>query len=465
MRGDGRPSPPSAPEAEAAVLGAVFADAETAERAVASLSADDFLGGKRRRVFGAVERVHERGGSVDAVTVADELRSAGELDAAGGMEHLAKFVDAWPNGDGLDHHVAILREKRAQREALHALRDAEKRVGEARSGEVGAVLTEARESLEGIRGPTALEGLDLVTLADALQDPTLTETPDAVVEGVAYVNQNTILGGPPKLGKTSCLQSAAAAVAGDGQWLGRTTGRGPVAWLMGEGDRGEILRGLHRFGADPDRTHVIMAGASPVEELRVVVEELEPALVVIDTWNTWSAPLGLDNWRSDSVAPVLRQVERIIRDSGAALVLIHHTRKADDELMDSQALKAWADIIRILKATDRPDERKVTGTARAGFKVEEFRYRLVEGVHTDRVELVDPSAELEQRILDYVERNPDCSKRAIREGVEGSNTAIDAKLEWLSDGPRLDVDTSGQAYQYRTPRNPHGHGTGTVEAR
>jgi hypothetical protein len=460
-------SAPWSEEAEIGVLGAMLIDEEARDEALERLSPEDFYREDNRRIFRAFFRLTSSGRAVDVLVVADELRTAGELEAAGGMKYLAQLIDAVPSAANLSVHAHRLQELRAMRDLQDVTEEAHRAAAEAGPGEGGDVVARLRDRLAAVERLAAhgddLGDVDRLTLREALNDPSLLEPPEPVLEGMGYRGQSTLAVGGPKDGKTTLLLSAAAAVSGGSPWLGSPTRQGYVVWLMGEGDRSQILRGLHRFGADPDAVEAVVAGANPVDELRQIVEAHEPALVVVDTWNTWSAALEIDGWKESEVAPVLRRMERIVREAGVALVLIHHSRKADDEPMGSTAIKAWADVVRTLKPGDGPQQRRIEGTAR--FPVPNLHYRLVEDADEARVEPVDPERAIEERVLEFLKVNPESSKREIREGVDGRNPAIEDAIASLERDGLVEVDRSGRAHLHRIAQDPYGHATGTVRAR
>src|SRR5687767_9421270 len=81
-------SPPYSAEAELAVLGGMLIDADALTRAIEVVDDTMFYREGNRRAFRAMLRVFERGDVIDAVTLAEELRNAGDLESAGGMGFL-----------------------------------------------------------------------------------------------------------------------------------------------------------------------------------------------------------------------------------------------------------------------------------------------------------------------------------------------------------------------------------------
>ncbi|KQC14771.1 MAG: hypothetical protein APR63_05180 [Desulfuromonas sp. SDB] len=84
---------PSAPEAEAAVLGACIFDSESCSLALEILTPEDFYIPEHRIIFESISRIFKktRETNVDLVTVGDELRSMKKLNEIGGVAYLAEL--------------------------------------------------------------------------------------------------------------------------------------------------------------------------------------------------------------------------------------------------------------------------------------------------------------------------------------------------------------------------------------
>jgi len=104
-------TPPFSLEAETAVLGGMLIDREAVTRAVEHLNESMFYREANRRLYRAMIRLYERGDVIDVITVSEELKKTGEMDAAGGFDYLAALVDAVPTAANLEYHARIVRDK------------------------------------------------------------------------------------------------------------------------------------------------------------------------------------------------------------------------------------------------------------------------------------------------------------------------------------------------------------------
>jgi replicative DNA helicase len=113
-------TPPYAAEAEIAVLGGMLIDGDALTRAIEVVDETMFYREGNRRAFRAMRRVFERGDVIDAVTLAEELRTAGDLEAAGGLQFIASILDAVPTAANIEYHARIVREKAVLRRLIEA---------------------------------------------------------------------------------------------------------------------------------------------------------------------------------------------------------------------------------------------------------------------------------------------------------------------------------------------------------
>lgn len=434
-------------------------DDDARATALERLEPRDFYREAHALIFRAFRRLDERGRPGDVFTLADELRAGGDLDAVGGVRCLAQLVDAVPSAANITAHAERLRELRTLRGLQSAAEDALQAAFEAGPGQADTVVERMRRSLEELPLPCTLAGVDLVNMADWLDDPDALAPPEPVARGMAYRRQVTLLFADPKAGKTTAAVALSAAVSAGARWMGEPALGGRVLYLAAEGDRGEILRRLHEFGARPETLDVAVPGTEPVAELRTLAKARDYRLVVIDTLGRWMAPLDVDRWKQSDVYAVLTPLERVARESGVGLVALHHAN-AEGRPIDSTGFAAWADVLRRVEDGDGPRERVVTGRAR--FEVPDLRFRLVEDDSGSRLVPVDATPEAEERILDFLEGRPGASKRAIRDGVTGSRAEIDRRLESLIREGVVEVDRSGRSHSHRIRQNPRRHTDATV---
>ena len=137
--------PPFSPEAEASVLGGMLIDGDAVARAVQAVDDSMFYREAHRRLFRAMVRLFEQGGVVDVITVSEELKKAGDLEQAGGLEYLATLLEAVPTAANLGYHARIVREKALLRRLIDAAHAIERDVREPGERTVEEVLDQAEQ--------------------------------------------------------------------------------------------------------------------------------------------------------------------------------------------------------------------------------------------------------------------------------------------------------------------------------
>ena len=104
-------TPPFSMEAETAVLGGMLIDRDAVTRALEFLNEGMFYREANRRLYRAMLRLFERGDVIDVITVSEELKKTGEMEASGGFDYLGALVDAVPTAANLEYHAKIVRDK------------------------------------------------------------------------------------------------------------------------------------------------------------------------------------------------------------------------------------------------------------------------------------------------------------------------------------------------------------------
>ena len=107
-------------EAERLVLGSIMLDGSLYIQAAGTLEPDDFSLDKHRRIFARMGELHERGESIDRVTVANELLRYNELEAVGGLSYLVSLDDGLPHIVNLESYIRIVKDKSVLRRIIFA---------------------------------------------------------------------------------------------------------------------------------------------------------------------------------------------------------------------------------------------------------------------------------------------------------------------------------------------------------
>lgn len=111
--------PPHNLDAERAVLGAVLLEGrETLPRVIELLRPSDFYAEAHRIIYETMLRLFDRGEPVDLITLSEELRRTGTLDAVGGPAALALLVEHASIAAHLTAYASIVRDMAVLRELI-----------------------------------------------------------------------------------------------------------------------------------------------------------------------------------------------------------------------------------------------------------------------------------------------------------------------------------------------------------
>ena len=103
--------PPHSLDAERAVLGGIMLENNALNAATQILGVDDFYSRANALIFEAMCELFRKGEPVDLVTLRAWLVDHGNLQKAGGDEHMLGLTETIPTVENIEHHAAIVRDK------------------------------------------------------------------------------------------------------------------------------------------------------------------------------------------------------------------------------------------------------------------------------------------------------------------------------------------------------------------
>lgn len=108
--------PPCDIDAESALLGTLLLSFKrsTLDLVQSYIGSEDFYKPAHQHIFSGILSILEKGGNIDTITVADELRTQNTLDRVGGMVYLAQLTSSPPSTAHVEQYTRIIYE--------HALR-------------------------------------------------------------------------------------------------------------------------------------------------------------------------------------------------------------------------------------------------------------------------------------------------------------------------------------------------------
>ncbi|MGD9793457.1 MAG: replicative DNA helicase [Acidimicrobiia bacterium] len=115
--------PPHNLDAERSLLGAMMLRGDAIAAAVEQLTASSFYKPAHSHIYDAVTNLYSQGVNVDAVTVSEELRRAGLLEAVGGPAALSDLLDSTPSVSNASHYAKIVEENALLRKLISVAGD------------------------------------------------------------------------------------------------------------------------------------------------------------------------------------------------------------------------------------------------------------------------------------------------------------------------------------------------------
>lgn len=384
--------PPQDLAAERAVIGAVMMSRDALDDVLELVAPADFYRPAHELVLAAAIRLQGRGEPVDAITVADELATTGDLARAGGAAHLHDLVGSVPTAANAGYYAQIVADAAVRRRMLAA--GVEIGALAHRPGEITDVVAAAHRAMDAVTvatPATVTTEIDVYAAVEALDAepgmPTpwrdLTEAIGGWRPGGLYY-----VGARPGTGKTVVAMQAALDCARRGK-------RAVIASL--EMSKTEIYQRMlstvgsidsermaHRRLTTADWESVSTAAAhiarlpltvddrssQRVTDIRAMVRLLarrEPVgLVVVDYLQLMSSGQRVEN-RQTEVAEFSRQLKVLARDLEVPVLALSQLNRGSEHRADkkptmsdfreSGALEQDADVAILLhRDPDQPGE-------------------------------------------------------------------------------------------------------------
>lgn len=195
---------------------------------------EDFYDPKHQAVFGAMRRLEAAAKPIDEITLEDEMRKVGRLEAVGGISFLAKLALRVPTAENVIHYAAIVRDKHSARRLMLAASEITAK-GYEDQGDVQDYLDEAEAKIfevtqrKDATGPKPIQGLVKAVFRQLDERFNTEGNVTGVPTGFVDLDDRTsglqpteliILAARPAMGKTSLALSMAqnCASAEFGHW-------------------------------------------------------------------------------------------------------------------------------------------------------------------------------------------------------------------------------------------------------
>ena len=110
--------PPHNLEAEQATLGAVLLDWDAVGSVIVHLRSESFYSLQHQTIFKAILSLYNKGQRGDILTLTEELRQTGQLDAAGGVAYVASLPDHVPTSSNVEYYAQLVKDDYNRRELI-----------------------------------------------------------------------------------------------------------------------------------------------------------------------------------------------------------------------------------------------------------------------------------------------------------------------------------------------------------
>ena len=150
--------PPSAVDAEQSILGGLLLDNQAWDKVSGKLVAEDFFRYEHRKLFEALSDLSKRDQPFDVITVAESLKSLGELDNVGGETYLFELSNSIPSVANIASYVEIVREKSVLRQLIAISNDIAETAYNPEGRNVSQLLDIAETKVFAIAEQTGTEG-------------------------------------------------------------------------------------------------------------------------------------------------------------------------------------------------------------------------------------------------------------------------------------------------------------------
>ena len=222
--------PPQAQEAEQSVLGGLLLDSRRWDEIAETVNAEDFYARPHRKIFSAIQALHEAGEAVDVVTTSEWLANNGSLEKAGGLSYLGELANNTPGTANVMAYARIVRERSVLRRLIDAASQISEKAYSPDGLDIGALIDYAEKLVFDISesdrrqalGFQPLQGL-LTQAVDRIEelyesDESITGVPtgfkdlDELTAGLQRADL-VVIAGRPSMGKTSLAMNIAENAA------------------------------------------------------------------------------------------------------------------------------------------------------------------------------------------------------------------------------------------------------------
>ncbi len=431
---------PSSREAERAVLGSLLLLPEACDEVALIIRAEDFYDDAHQRIFRHMQALHEDGGRIDPLLLAERLRDSGEFETVGGSSYLLEVGREVSTAAHAEYYARIVHEKSLLRSLIHVSTDILKDAYEP-SVDGREMLSRAEERVFGILDA---KGSDCVSsIRDVLQESLARidarmkhehafgglesgfDDFDDLTGGL-HNSELVVLASRPSMGKTALAMNMVEHMTIE---LAK-----PVLFISLEMSALELGDRLLCSRAKVNSRR-LRNGQITAEESRKLVQTAAEVS---------SAPLFVDDSPSRRMTEIAAAARRLQRRDGLALVVVDYLQLIEPDNARDPRQEQVAKIARRLKGLARELNVPVLCLAQLNRQVEATRDNRPQLSHLRESGAIEQDADVVMFIHreEYYMTNDDERERVKGEAdllikKQRNGPTGDVKLTWLHDFTRF----------------------------
>lgn len=337
--------PPHNIEAEESVLGSVMLSKVAVSEVLETLEPEDFYREAHAKIFEVVRDLFSQGEPIDAITVPEELRRRGSLEAIGGLPYVHTLVSAVPTAANATYYGRIVSELATLRRLIDAAttiaqdayevpEDVEEAVNRAEQAVFSVASRRLHQDFQPLGGllRDAMDHIEMLAARgqDVTGVPTGFTELDRLMSGMQPGNL-ILVAARPAMGKSTFAMNVAQHAA---QHEGI-----PVVVFSLEMSSMEIVQRLICAEARVD-TSKVRSGRMGEAEWRRVINA---------TGRLDAAPLFIDDTPSITMGEIRAKCRRLKSKSGLGLVVVDYIQLMQSPRRSENRVQEVAEISRALK--------------------------------------------------------------------------------------------------------------------
>lgn len=393
--------PPQAPDIEEAVLGALMLEPSAVTDVLDTIGPDCFYKETNRKIFSAISALALRHAPVDIFTVAEQLKSSGDLEMVGGVSFLSQLSMKIGAAAHIDYHAKILLQKYIQRELISISYGVQKEAFDD-AVSVDELLDTTQQKIFTLSDRNMRKESQIIqyvineAIDDLEKNQTRTDGLSGIPSGYTSVDRVTlgwqpsdlvIVAARPSMGKTAFVLTMARNMA--------VEHKVPVAFFSLEMSNIQLVKRLmiSETGLDSDK----IKGGSKLkdyewEQLHTKLKQLVKAplyiddtpslsinelrskarklvsihgvkLIIIDYLQLMTGPPELRGMREQEVSAISRSLKAIAKELGIPVIALSQLSRAVEtrggnkrpqlsDLRESGAIEQDADIVLFIHRQD-----------------------------------------------------------------------------------------------------------------